>query len=407
MQDNPSLYYAYHNFWRVIPVLVIPDKANTHIGGEEQEMGIYRRQFLLEAANSLRDDLAAKGIDLIILRGNKDLPDRLYEICQAHNIMYTVTSYPRGTYEGNLLGELCEFTAVFTCEDDCLINVDDLPFELDSLPHVFSSFRKKVERRLKVRPISELPEFKSYQNRYKFGDPLEESQHELHPNTAYPLKGGEKAAHERLNYYLWESEHITSYKKTRNGLIGKDYSSKLSAYLALGNISPVQVYHAIKAFEKEVTKNDSTYWLIFELLWREYFLLVAEIYQIQIYELGGIQKRKLEFENDAEKFEAWCTGNTSHPFINANMKELVATGYLSNRGRQNVASYLVHHLKVDWRWGASFFEKHLIDYDISVNWCNWMYLAGVGNDPRNRVFNPELQQNRYDPKGKYIEMWEH
>jgi deoxyribodipyrimidine photo-lyase len=87
------------------------------------------------------------------------------------------------------------------------------------------------------------------------------------------------------------------------------------------------------------------------------------------------------------------------------MLELAQTGFMSNRGRQNVASYLVHDLNIDWRWGAAYFESQLIDNDFTSNWGNWMYVAGVGNDPRFRKFNTKLQADRYDAENQYRKMW--
>jgi deoxyribodipyrimidine photo-lyase len=99
-------------------------------------------------------------------------------------------------------------------------------------------------------------------------------------------------------------------------------------------------------------------------------------------------------------------GKTGQPFIDANMRELAATGFMSNRGRQNVASYLVHDLNVDWRWGAEYFESVLIDYDVCSNYGNWNYVAGIGNDPReDRYFNPKRQAALYDPKAEFIKRW--
>jgi deoxyribodipyrimidine photo-lyase len=105
-------------------------------------------------------------------------------------------------------------------------------------------------------------------------------------------------------------------------------------------------------------------------------------------------------------FETWKNGETGEPFVDANMKELLLTGYMSNRGRQNTASYLMHDMGINWTWGASWFENRLVDYDPSSNWLNWAYIAGVGNDPKNgRKFNIESQAERYDPKGKYVSFW--
>ncbi len=101
----------------------------------------------------------------------------------------------------------------------------------------------------------------------------------------------------------------------------------------------------------------------------------------------------------------WINGTTSEPFVNANMIELKKTGWMSNRGRQNVASYFAKELEIDWRIGAAYFEAMLIDYDVHSNYGNWMYVSGVGNDPRDRKFNIKLQAERYDPQGKFQNIW--
>ena len=103
--------------------------------------------------------------------------------------------------------------------------------------------------------------------------------------------------------------------------------------------------------------------------------------------------------------EKWIAGRTDDDFVNANMLELQQTGWMSNRGRQNVASYFSRTLQQDWRIGAAYFEHQLIDYDVHSNYGNWMYVAGVGNDPRSRVFNCKLQAERYDSNGKYRRQW--
>ena len=226
-------------------------------------------------------------------------------------------------------------------------------------------------------------------------------------NSSYPFVGGENNGLNRLKNYLWKSKNIEKYKETRNGLIGTEYSSKFSAYLCLGCISPVMIYQEVKRYEKEIKKNSSTYWLIFELLWREFFRYVYLKAKNKIFLKEGINGNifSKNFNNDLKLFEKWKRGETGQEFIDANMKELKETGFMSNRGRQNVASYLINNLDLNWVWGASFFEKHLIDYDVTSNWCNWMYIAGVGNNTRNWVFNPERQSELHDKKGIYRSMW--
>jgi deoxyribodipyrimidine photo-lyase len=145
--------------------------------------------------------------------------------------------------------------------------------------------------------------------------------------------------------------------------------------------------------------------LIFELIWRDYFKFIALKHGNGIFKLSGIKEETFEWSTDQQKFNAWAEAKTGIPFIDANMRELNSTGFMSNRGRQNVASFLVKELQLDWRMGAEYFESKLIDYDVASNYGNWMYIAGVGNDPRDRYFNVILQAKRYDPKGKYVKLW--
>jgi deoxyribodipyrimidine photo-lyase len=163
----------------------------------------------------------------------------------------------------------------------------------------------------------------------------------------------------------------------------------------------------VNRYEHERGANDSTYWLIFELLWRDYFRFMFKKYGNQFFKSGGFKGEAPEVAaNQDELFEKWKTGQTGVPFIDANMRELNATGFMSNRGRQNVASFLVKDLKVNWTKGAAYFEEKLIDYSPASNWGNWAYVAGVGNDPReNRHFNVIKQAAEYDPKGEYVKTW--
>ena len=127
----------------------------------------------------------------------------------------------------------------------------------------------------------------------------------------------------------------------------------------------------------------------FELIWRDYFKYVSLKYGDKIFKLGGILNKEYNWKHDEKVITDWIEGKTKYDFVNANMKEIAATGFMSNRGRQNVASYFAKEMQQDWRIGASYFESMLIDYDVHSNWGNWMYNSGVGNDPRDRKFNIE------------------
>ena len=212
--------------------------------------------------------------------------------------------------------------------------------------------------------------------------------------------GGETAGQAHLANYLSDPRRPTTYKQTRNGLLGADYSTKFSPWLAQGTLSARQIWHAIGRFEREVHKNDSTYWIKFELLWREFFHWWVQPWG------AGLYAAPERCQSRDAWWQAWATGETGVPFIDANQQELIHSGFMSNRGRQNVASFLAKDLGLDYRLGADFFEYHLLDYDHASNWGNWAYVAGVGADPRDdRWFNVMLQATRYDKRGGYVRHW--
>ena len=288
---------------------------------------------------------------------------------------------------------------------------DDIPWPIKNVPDIFSQFRKEAEGSVEVRPVASAPDQLNAIGEVWPGDIPTLDELGLEPPTSDPravlnYQGGETAGRERLQRYVWEQYLLKNYKETRNGLLGANYSSKFSAWLANGSLSPRTIHQEVRRYEVERVKNKSTYWLIFELLWRDYFRFIAKKYGNRIFQLGGIRQEEPQLRDDWEAFEKWKNSTTGVPFIDANMREINATGFMSNRGRQNVASFLVKDLKVNWTWGAAYFESRLIDYDVCSNWCNWNYVAGVGNDPReNRYFNIMSQAQRYDPKGEYVRHW--
>jgi deoxyribodipyrimidine photo-lyase len=381
--------------------------------------GIFRTQFLLQAVADLQQRLQALGSRLVLRVG---LPE--YEIsllarqCQVDAVytMQEVTPEELAV-EASLEAKLWEHKiALNRFWTSTLYHLEDLPYPVCNLPDIFTTFRKSVERQTKVRPLwpmpNALPSVQLPQELYQDALPTTEdlglgAAAIPDERTAMPYAGGETAALERVREYFWQKNLLSQYKETRNGLIGTDYSSKFSAWLALGCLSPRYVYEEVHKYEYQIIQNDSTYWLVFELLWRDYFRFVAKKYGNRIFLPEGIRgDNALKMQKARKRFDKWVEGRCKEPFVDANMRELALTGFMSNRGRQNVASYLVKDLQVYWIWGAMYFESMLIDYDPCSNWGNWCYVAGVGNDPReNRYFNIPSQAKRYDPKGEYVRLW--
>jgi deoxyribodipyrimidine photo-lyase len=228
---------------------------------------------------------------------------------------------------------------------------------------------------------------------------------EIDSRTAFPFKGGTTAAGKRLDYYFFKTQSLGVYKKTRNGLLGENYSSKFSPWLANGSLSARQIYWKIKTFEEQFYANQSTYWLIFELIWRDFFKYTSLKHGNAIFKLEGILNTFYGWSKNSKFIKEWTDGRTADDFVNANMIELKNTGWMSNRGRQNVASYFAKTLKIDWRIGAAYFESMLLDYDVHSNYGNWMYVSGVGNDPRDRIFNLKRQAEMYDNDKRFRNKW--
>jgi deoxyribodipyrimidine photo-lyase len=291
-----------------------------------------------------------------------------------------------------------------------LFHPETIPFDIPSIPNVFTQFRNQCEKSIIVRPkftVTPLSEENWTTNETVIPtmETLGFTDFETDSRTAFPFRGGEDEALKRLQNYFWETKKLSAYKLTRNGLIGTNFSSKFSPWLANGSISAKTIYWEIVKYEQEVEKNDSTYWLIFELIWRDYFKYVSMKNGNSIFKIGGILDKKYDWKTNPSDINNWINGKTQEPFVNANMIELQQTGWMSNRGRQNVASYFAKNLQLDWRIGAAYFEAMLIDYDVHSNYGNWMYVSGVGNDPRDRKFNIKLQAENYDGQSKFQKLW--
>ncbi|MBV7267712.1 DASH family cryptochrome [Winogradskyella luteola] len=409
--DNAVLNEACKNGNKVIGVYCFDPrqfKVDT-FGFKKTEK--FRAKFLIETIQDLKEQLNRLNIDLLIFQ---DLPEvvipKIYKRYHITDIYLQKEWTQEEVDTENLVKAKIEDVNWHDIHNQFLFHPSDINFEATKTPQVFTVFRKKLEKHV---PIRQEVKTKKQTNDNRIENDtaiptlsdLGFEEFKMHPHSAFPFKGGETKALKRLNDYFFNTKKLGFYKKTRNGLVGVDYSSKLSPWLANGSISAKTIYWNVKQFEKEHFKNQSTYWLIFELIWRDYFKYVSMKYSNQIFKLEGILQKDYKWSTNQSQIERWINGRTPSDFVNANMVELKETGWMSNRGRQNVASYFAKELELDWRIGASYFESLLLDYDVHSNYGNWMYVAGVGNDPRNRKFNVQLQAERYDTKGKFRNLW--
>ena len=410
VDDHNGLKLALNNSNKVVGFYCFNPKVFSENKLGFKKTDVFRTKFLIETVDNLKENLKKNNISLIIKIGNP--VEELSNVITQHNIsnIYLQKEWTKEEYDEEALLKSKLTNVLFhSTYDQFLYHPDDVDNQFIS--DVFTNFRKSCEKKVDVRNLtfnsSKLNSENLLKENYEVPslDQLGFDDFILDNRSAFNFSGGSDSAKERLDQYLWKSRKINYYKQTRNGLIGLDYSSKFSPWLANGSISPREIYWEIKEYEKDILKNQSTYWLVFELIWRDYFKYISLKYGSKIFKIGGILEKDYEWSDDVRIFKEWTEGRTVEPFVNANMIELNSTGWMSNRGRQNVASFLAKELKIDWRWGASYFESKLIDYDVHSNYGNWMYVSGVGNDPRDRKFNIKFQAERYDPLNKYQNMW--
>jgi deoxyribodipyrimidine photo-lyase len=374
-----------------------------------KKTGSLRASFLIESVQNLKDKLNG---NLIVKIGHPEtiIPEVVKNV-GAEAVYCSVESTSEELDVERSLRKNLGNIPVHSFHTHTMYHPEDVPFDLQNIPDVFTQFRKKAEKKSRVRDPLPTPEAPpephseiDYGNIPTIVD-LGLDNPSVDDRSVLSFKGGETEAWKRLEHYFFESDELRNYKFTRNGLLGKNYSSKFSPWLAHGCISARSIHQKVEEYEKSVHKNVSTYWMKFELIWRDYFRFSAMKHGSSIFHLGGIQGKDLQKNQDKDLFQKWANGVTGIPFIDANMRELNNTGYMSNRGRQNVASFLAQNLNFDWRWGAAWFESKLIDYDVCSNWGNWAYNATVGYDPRNRYFNIVGQARKYDKKGEYVRHW--
>ena len=414
VHDLLALDEAVRQGAEIIPVYCFDDRLFGETSFGFPKTGSYRAQFLIESVADLRNSLQKLGSNLVVRRGlPEEVIPAIAEQLKVDSVSYSkeVTSEEKRVEKKLRKALSAKNIKVATYWEATLYLPEDLPFGIKETPELYTNFRKQVEKKSEIneaipapKELAPLPEIEVGKIPAIAELGLEAA--EIDDRAVLQFKGGESEAIKRLEEYFWQDDCLRNYKETRNGMLGANYSSKFSPWLALGCISPRYINDRVLEYEAKRVKNNSTYWLIFELIWRDFFRFMVAKHGNQVFRIEGMQGIDIPWKQDWQRFDLWREGKTGYPLVDANMREFAATGFMSNRGRQNVASFLTKNLGIDWRMGAEWFESVLIDYDVCSNWGNWNYVAGVGNDARGfRYFNIPKQTKDYDPKGKYIKHW--
>ena len=419
LADNPALLQACNDATHLVPVYChSPTDLETTRWGFER-MGVQRQRFLTDTLRDLATQLQARGSRLVECVGHPhDVLPALAKSVQASGVVCEDIAAPEE--EAQVAALRAAGLAVNTVWQSSLLDLNDLPFDGGACPEVFTAFRQAVERAhvlpatplkapMVFPPLPLLPESLLTHSNINTQTqlPLQAlpDVRSSFPHHTPAFAGGETAAAAHIQRYF-STPQVSSYKTTRNGLTGTDYSSKFSPWLATGALSARTAYAGLKRFEQIHGADDGSYWLWFELLWRDYFRLIQLKHGAYMYRARGLRDDAPPPKHNPRGFSRWCAGTTGEPLVDAGMRELRTTGYLSNRLRQVVASYLIYDLNADWRAGAAWFESQLLDYDVYSNQGNWLYIAGRGTDPRGgRRFNVQKQAQDHDPDRRYQRLW--
>ena len=417
LHDHPGFRIAAERGEPLAVVYILPDHWLTPDNNGLNRLGTIKARFLRATLINLHRNLNSENIRLTLISGNP--VERLLE-CYDREPFTLLTQAAQAPEESAWLQAISDKIPTITYEAMTLFSPeqmapltntghDDSP---SPWPKSFSAFRRQIESRLAL-PVAEplktqnlrlLDWLPGWPGNLTWPDDCV-----WPPHQGFSLNGGEDPGIRWLADYLWESRSIQHYKTSRNQLTGLKYSSHLSPYLAWGALSPKYVWHQILKYEREFGSDEHSYWLRYELLWREYFHWSLRLAGDRFF-----GQREVPIAHQ-ERWQAWCEARTGIPMVDAGIQELKQSGFVSNRLRQNMASYLIHTLELDWRLGAAFFEQHLIDFDPASNWGNWAYIAGihgmtssdVGAEQmhQDHVFDLNWQLEQYDPALKHIKMW--
>lgn len=433
LHDNPALHRSAelsgNTSGLIVPVFcfdprIYGDSARSEFGS--LKCSARRAAFVLDGIADLRVSLEKNGSKLLVANERPDefmrKISREMTGCKLSVVYQDEVCSEEKSVEFEVRQVFDSYEAVW---GSTLYDLKDLPYSdgLVDLPGTFTSFRNDVEKKCTIQralaipdrlPFPSLNDFPIMKDNSTFmptladlgytTDQIKVAESADDPNIV-EFRGGETAALARVKDYIWEKDLLKVYFDTRNGMLAtEDYSTKFSPWLAHGNLSPRHVAQECVKYERQRVANKSTYWVVFGLVLRDFFKYFALKHGNSMFFPGGTVGSNMEWKHNQKNLQAWIDGKTGFPLVDANMRELAATGFMSNRGRQNVASFLVLELNEDWRYGADYFESTLLDYDVHSNWGNWCFAAAMSGGRLNR-FNIVKQSKNYDQHGEYVRHW--
>lgn len=386
LNDNAGLYYALKDSNPVVPVFIF----DTAILDELEDKTDSRVTFIHNTLTALQKELIGIGSTLDVRYGS---PKQIFvDLLKDYAIVKVFTNHDYEPYAVKRDTEIGAFLRSKNIEfhsfkDQVIFEKNEIVKDNGEPYTVFTPYSRKWKSLLNDFYIKPYPTKKYFNNFYKQSPrqiPLPETIGFEKILTEFPSK---KVSNELLNLYGKQRDF-----PAENG------TSKLSVHLRFGTIS-------IRQLAATALRHSDTY--LNELIWRDFYQCILWHFPQVLHRSFKPEYDKIKWRNNEKEFEAWCNGNTGYPIVDAGMRELNATGYMHNRVRMIVASFLTKHLLIDWRWGEAYFAKKLLDYDLAANNGGWQWASGSGCDaaPYFRIFNPYLQTKKFDAELKYIRRW--
>lgn len=388
LQDNVGFYKALCGKNPVLPLFIFDTTILEQLPKEDP-----RVTFIFDTSQALRKELQTHHSSLALYQGTPlDVFKKILNEFEVQNVItnhdYEPYALERDTAIATFLSQ--NNIGFFTFKDQVIFEKNEIVKE-DGDPYVvYTPYSKKWLERLE--PSKHLKFYLSdnhFKNLYQDTQLPNLSLHQL----------GFKPTSIRVKPYNISEKTITHYKNTRNFPGNTQGTTHLSPHLRFGTISIRQLVKI------GLQTKDQTF--LKELIWREFFMQILWHFPKTVTHSFKPKYDRIEWRNNEEEFDAWKQGKTGYPFVDAGMRELNETGYMHNRVRMIVASFLCKHLLIDWRWGEAYFAEKLLDYEQSSNIGNWQWAAGSGVDaaPYFRIFNPTTQIEKFDKNMEYIQRW--
>jgi deoxyribodipyrimidine photo-lyase len=395
VHDHPALHAALEEADRVVPFFCFDDRLlhGRHASGP-------RTQFMLECLADLRRALRERGSDLVLRRGRpeRELP-RIAEETGAGAVHFTPDVSPFAARRDGRVRAVLAAAGVEHHPHPGLNVVDDVTAvrTQDDRPYTrFSPFHRRWLQQPRREPLDAPDELPGLPSKLRRGRLPALGHLGLESNVEEALPGGERAGRERLAIFLHDV--VGGYGADKDAL-DRETTSRLSPYLRFGCVSPREV-------ESRLPPGDGASAFTRQLAWRDfYYHLLHHFPRNATWELQQRYRGRIRWSHAEQRFRAWADGRTGYPLVDAGMRQLRREGWMHNRARLVVGSFLTKDLGIDWRWGEQWFMRWLLDGDEANNNGNWQWIASVGVDPQpayRRIYSPARHMERYDPDGEYV-----